>query len=111
EVKLVDVVMLAAVHAHLGRGQLEDQPAAAAVDAGKADNIAQEGAIGVLVAGEDHHMRTADHLALLYASPAIPLIRPTASSRTASRPRPVAPATSSPARLSPMAIRTSPNVT
>ena len=41
----------------------------------------------------------------------MPLISPTASSRTASRGRPLAPAISSPTRLSPIAISTRPSVT
>src|SRR5688500_753781 len=60
EIDLVEAVV-AAVHAELGRRQLEDQPAAAGIDARDFEHVAQEDAVGGLVLGEDHDMGAADH--------------------------------------------------
>src|SRR4029453_10952145 len=110
QIEMVDVVIFTAMHAQLGGRQLVDQPASAAVDAWNSDDIAQETPGAILVTRKDHDMRTADHCRSPQASPTIPLISPTASSRTASRLRPLAAAISPPARLSPMAINTRPTV-
>ncbi|MDX6331281.1 MAG: hypothetical protein QOI83_3664 [Streptomycetaceae bacterium] len=48
------------VHGHLGRGQLEDEPAAARVDAGKVEDVPEERAIGLGVLAVEDDMRTAD---------------------------------------------------
>jgi hypothetical protein len=60
EVDLVEAVV-ARMDAELGRRQPEDQPAAARIDARDFEHVAQEGAVGRLVGGEDHHMGAADH--------------------------------------------------
>ena len=49
QIELVEVVALVAVDAELGRRQLEDQPAAAPIDAGDLQHVAQESAVGRLV--------------------------------------------------------------
>ena len=48
EIELVEAVV-AGMDAELGRRQLEDQPAAARIDAGDFEHVAQEGAVGRLV--------------------------------------------------------------
>ena len=58
---MVDIVIFAAVNAHFGPWELEDQPAAASVDAGDFEHVAKEGAVCVFITREDHHMSAADH--------------------------------------------------
>jgi hypothetical protein len=61
----VQVVLLAAMHSELGGRQLEDEPAAAAVDAGQLQHVAEEFAVRLRVAGEDHDMGAGDHVGVL----------------------------------------------
>jgi len=101
---------LTGMDAKFGGRELENQPAAARIDAGYLEHVTQKGAVRILVQGEEHDMRATDH-----GLP--PSLRPVdasswrrATSRAFSRGRPSASAIGSPSSESPMAARTSQSV-
>ncbi|MER6779672.1 MULTISPECIES: hypothetical protein [unclassified Streptomyces] len=49
------------VYGHFGRGQLEDEPAAARVDAGEAEDVTDESTIRLGILAVEDDMRPADH--------------------------------------------------
>jgi hypothetical protein len=60
EIELVPTTRVCGMGGQLGRGQGEDEPAAAGVDRGKAEDVAEEGAIGVGVATVDDGVSAGD---------------------------------------------------
>ena len=61
QVQLVRRRAVDRMHGHLGRRQLEDQPAASGVDVRVLEHVAEERAVRVGVAAVNNHMSAGDH--------------------------------------------------